>query len=68
MYACICAGTSEEQVQLCIAAGAHTSKQVAMGCGAGKGRNCGLCRDRIKSMIEDHLSNCEVEQVEQISA
>ena len=55
MYVCICAAATEDQVQLCITAGAHTAKQVAMGCGAGKGRGCGLCRDRIKSMIENAL-------------
>ncbi|MFC4605766.1 (2Fe-2S)-binding protein [Rhodococcus kronopolitis] len=71
MYVCICAGTTEDQVHLCITAGARTTKQVAMGCGAGRGRGCGTCHSRIRSMIEDHYSDCESEQiseVEQISA
>ncbi len=67
MYVCVCEGTTEEVVHQCISAGASTPKHVAMGCGAGRGRGCGLCRDRIKSMIEQHYSAVECEP-EPISA
>ncbi|MFD4292096.1 bacterioferritin-associated ferredoxin [Rhodococcus sp. NPDC058505] len=67
MYVCVCEATTEETVHQCISAGARTAKHVALGCGAGRGRGCGMCRDRIKSMIEQHYATVECED-EPISA
>ncbi len=64
MYVCVCEGTTEDTVDACISAGAASTKQVAMRCGAGRGRGCGMCHNRIRSMIEQHyatIAECEDE-------
>lgn len=66
MYVCVCEGTTENAVDACISSGAATTKQVAMGCGAGRGRGCGMCHSRIRSMIERHFAvatECEDEPI-----
>jgi bacterioferritin-associated ferredoxin len=68
MYVCVCEAATEEHVQQCISAGARTAKHVALGCGAGRGRGCGMCRDRIKSMIEQHYATAVECEAEPISA
>ncbi|QSB06563.1 (2Fe-2S)-binding protein [Natronoglycomyces albus] len=54
MYACICHGVREHEVQECISAGATDEDAIGDACGAGTG--CGTCLDRLTEMIESHFA------------
>ncbi len=51
MFACICRAVTCDEVDAVLAEGAATVETVAEATGAGTG--CGICRDRIASMIAE---------------
>jgi bacterioferritin-associated ferredoxin len=50
MYVCLCVGVTNQTVTDVVAAGATTSKQVAVACGAGA--ECGRCRRTVRAIID----------------
>ena len=56
MFACICRAVTSDEVTAAIDGGAATVRAVAKATGAST--RCGTCRDRIKSMINDHSQAC----------
>ncbi|WP_100444618.1 (2Fe-2S)-binding protein [Glycomyces xiaoerkulensis] len=54
MYACICHGVPDHEVDQCIRDGAHSEDAIGEACQAGTG--CGNCRDRLADMIESYFS------------
>jgi len=53
VFACICRAVTSDQVSTAIGGGAVTVQAVARATGACTG--CGICRDRILSMIGEPL-------------
>jgi len=49
MYACICMGVTENEVNAEIALGARSIEQVGERCHAGTG--CGSCHDRLEELL-----------------
>lgn len=50
MFVCLCNGVTSQTVAEAVAAGAHTTKQVAKACGAGS--ECGRCKHTVRAIIE----------------
>jgi bacterioferritin-associated ferredoxin len=50
MYVCFCMGVTSTAVQRAIDEGAHSTKQVAVACGAGS--VCGRCRHTVRVMLD----------------
>lgn len=51
MIVCQCKGVSDRTVREVVRAGAHSCRQVARACGAG--RTCGGCQPAVRKIIED---------------
>ena len=56
MFACICRAVTSDEVSTAIDGGAATIAAVAKATRACT--SCGICRDRIKSMISDRCQAC----------
>jgi bacterioferritin-associated ferredoxin len=52
LFACICRAVTSDEVTAAIDGGAATVRAVAKATGAST--RCGTCRDRIKTMINEH--------------
>ncbi|MBW0017119.1 MAG: (2Fe-2S)-binding protein [Mycobacterium sp.] len=50
MFVCLCTGATSQMVADAVAAGASTTKDVALACGAGA--DCGRCRGTVRAILD----------------
>jgi bacterioferritin-associated ferredoxin len=56
VFACICRAVTRDEVSTAIDDGAATVAAVSRATGACTG--CGICRDRIRTMLREHADSC----------
>ena len=62
MIVCHCRGISDRAIREVIRRGAHSPREVALACHAG--RTCGGCIPAVRELIEVETSRCSADSVE----
>lgn len=57
MYVCSCRGVTDHKVLAAIAAGAHSTHDIARDCGAGA--HCGGCWPELQRLLAEHADATE---------
>ena len=62
MIVCHCRGLSDRAIREVIRRGAHSPREVALACHAG--RSCGGCIPEVRALIESETSRCSADHTE----
>ena len=66
MIVCHCRGISDRKIREVIQRGAHSPREVAIACHAG--RSCGGCIPAVRELIESETSQCAPECADMVVA